>query len=437
MKTKRHIKEFAGRTLLATLLLLMAQGAKALDVTCGHATWYYSVSANNEVFIDKVTPEAGETSVTMPEIIKGYPVKYANNNLFQGKTQLMQITIKPALEGLSNTHAIGQYFFNGCTSLKNVIFRKLPASFNQHAFNGCTAGVTISFGDGSSVTRTDWENIPGVDNGACFSGCPYAWAMTTDGVIFYFHTDKWPTGLGYNDDQTGKGVLTFDGTLTVDGGYPKSGVYSVFEYKSAINTVIIESGVTTIEDNAFYGCSNLTNLWYIGSKAQWDNISFGENWKEDSGLLNSGIHYLAASGSGTSSDPYIITTEDQWNTLCKYYSEGRLAEGLYYQLGEDISVSTMLGTADRPFVGTFDGSGHTLTFTLDTTEPFAALFRYINGATIQNLRTSGTITTSAKFASGLVSYSKGTNTITNCRSDISINSSVSGDGTHGGFVANI
>lgn len=54
-----------------------------------------------------------------------------------------------------------------------------------------------------------------------------------------------------------------------------------------------------------------------------------------------------------------------------------------------------------------------------------------------NLTTGGTISTSAKFAGGMVGATLGVGTvaITNCISGVTINSSVNGDGTHGGFLA--
>jgi hypothetical protein len=52
------------------------------------------------------------------------------------------------------------------------------------------------------------------------------------------------------------------------------------------------------------------------------------------------------------------------------------------------------------------------------------------------LHVAGNITTSAKFAAGIVGLATGVKCIIeNCRSSVAINSSVEGDGTHGGFVA--
>lgn len=96
---------------------------------------------------------------------------------------------------------------------------------------------------------------------------------------------------------------------------------------------------------------------------------------------------------------------------------------------------TTIGIADAPYSGTFDGGGHSITVDINATENCAALFDYVNGAAIQNLTVDGKITTSAKFGSGLIGNSVGATTIDNVKSKVVIESSVNGDGTHGGLVA--
>ena len=142
-------------------------------------------------------------------------------------------------------------------------------------------------------------------------------------------------------------------------------------------------------------------------------------------------------GNGTSSAPYQISSASDWEQLASGVSGGESYSGKYFKLTADLSVSTMVGTDANRFSGIFDGDGHTLTFNYSTSEQYAAPFHYVNGATIKNLAVGGTITTSAKFAAGIIGHAKGTNAITNCRVSATIDSSVNGDGTHGGFVANI
>lgn len=111
------------------------------------------------------------------------------------------------------------------------------------------------------------------------------------------------------------------------------------------------------------------------------------------------------------------------------------------RLMADIDVSSLpslaIGVSGKAYSGTFDGNGYTLTIGLDSTAQYAAPFQYVNGATIKNLIVKGTITTNQKFAASIIGISTGTTKLENCLSYVTINSSVSGDGTHGGLVANV
>ena len=136
----------------------------------------------------------------------------------------------------------------------------------------------------------------------------------------------------------------------------------------------------------------------------------------------------AWSGSGTSGAPYLIASPADWETFAtstNVYSE------TFFKLTADITVTTM---RTKTFSGTFDGGGNTLTFNYTATGDNAAPFAYITGATIKNLRVAGTINTGYKFAAGIVAISNG-GSIENCQSSVTIDSSTSGDGTHGGLVA--
>ena len=135
----------------------------------------------------------------------------------------------------------------------------------------------------------------------------------------------------------------------------------------------------------------------------------------------------ALNGSGSSGDPYLIASPADWETFATSTDE---YSDTFFKLTADITVTTM---RTKTFKGTFDGGGHTLTFNYTATGDNAAPFAYITGATIKNLRVAGTINTGYKFAAGIAAEC-GTTTITNCQSSVTINSSVVGDGTHGGLI---
>lgn len=140
---------------------------------------------------------------------------------------------------------------------------------------------------------------------------------------------------------------------------------------------------------------------------------------------------------------FCLRNRDDWDELCIIVSKGFNTVNVVMMDDIDISGSElMLGEIDMPYCGTFDGKGHTLTVNYNTTEQYSGPFRYVGtGVVIKNLHTAGTIQTSAKFAGGIVARVDGTSistttaTIDRCWSSVEINSTVNGDGTHGGIVA--
>ena len=165
-----------------------------------------------------------------------------------------------------------------------------------------------------------------------------------------------------------------------------------------------------------------------------------------SGSANAVTAGWPTQGKGIEDAPFIVSSTDDWNEFADYVNGGYAFSGNFVKLGDvgdDISVSTMAGTSDaNSFQGTFDGDGQTLTFTKGTSaEPFAedycAPFRHVKNATIKNLHVAGTIYTTQKKAAGIVGESLSALELYNCRSSISIHSSVSGDGTHGGLVSTL
>ena len=93
----------------------------------------------------------------------------------------------------------------------------------------------------------------------------------------------------------------------------------------------------------------------------------------------------------------------------------------------------MIGTDGNRYAGVFDGQTHTITLDAYPTEDACAVFRYVDyKGMVKNLVVDGQITTANKYAAGIAAYNRGT--VISCVSKVTINSSISGDGTHGGIV---
>ena len=139
------------------------------------------------------------------------------------------------------------------------------------------------------------------------------------------------------------------------------------------------------------------------------------------------------------SPTFCLRNLDDWNELCIMVSKGFNTVNAVMLNDIDVSASEfMLGEAEMPYCGVFDGRGHTLTVNYKTEEDDAGPFRYVgSGSVIKNLHTRGTIQTSKKFAGGIAGSLSGIVTFEKCRSSVEVISTVNGDGTHGGLVGHI
>ncbi len=151
----------------------------------------------------------------------------------------------------------------------------------------------------------------------------------------------------------------------------------------------------------------------------------------------------ALSGNGTAESPYLINNMIEWLAFADYISGDNAHYGdKKYKLCADLSgVTTMVGTSANPFKGEFNGDGHTLNLNLSADAQYCAPFRYVDEATIRNVHTTGTVTAGSatennrnKYRAGLIGNAKSGTKIYNCWSSVTINSSLTGDGTHGGFI---
>lgn len=112
---------------------------------------------------------------------------------------------------------------------------------------------------------------------------------------------------------------------------------------------------------------------------------------------------IFASGTGSSQDPFIINTQEQFKAFRNSVNQGTSYEGEIIVLGADIALDepswTPIGTGTRksstvsgtstPFKGVFNGKGHTisgLSITKTQTPNYAiGLFGVLDGAVVENL----------------------------------------------------
>ena len=125
-----------------------------------------------------------------------------------------------------------------------------------------------------------------------------------------------------------------------------------------------------------------------------------------------------------------ISSTADWSLFSKMVAAG--VSPLNAQMTADVDAgSTMVGTSAKPYQGTFDGAGHTLTFNYDgSTSNEIAPFQYINNATINNLTTAGSINAQNIFG-GIVGTAGGASTLNYCSSYMVLTANHNGDSNNG------
>jgi hypothetical protein len=128
---------------------------------------------------------------------------------------------------------------------------------------------------------------------------------------------------------------------------------------------------------------------------------------------------------------YLISSAQDWQDFATGISDGTIATNANARLTADnITVSSMIGTENRKYAGTFEGNNYNIISAINATGRYVAPFSYVNGATIQNLTISGSVN-GGIHCSGLIGCSNGTNTVSN----VTINASITTSDSHcGGFI---
>lgn len=258
-------------------------------------------------------------------------------------------------------------------------------------------------------------------------------------------------------------TATLGGNVTADGGASVTGRSVVYSSTDATPT-IGEDGVTQdTNDSGTSPFSESVNgltantTYYVRAYAtNTTGTSYGDTvslttstlyWKDDAA---SGF----AGGSGTSSDPYLISTAGQLAYFSNQVNAGTNYSGKYFKLTTDFNLSGKLwtpignseGTDEKgwPFHGIFDGDGHVVTSMNATVSAsgsdllLAGLFGFMNyDGIIKNLGVTGTaaadMTGSADYAiaGGLVADNFGA--ITNRYSQVTVSSSTNKTAFAGGL----
>lgn len=198
----------------------------------------YSIKAND--------PDLLPDNVILPSVYDGKPVTKIEDFGFSSCNNIKTITIP------SSITSIGGYAFYYCANLSEVLLTDGLLEIDYNAFFGCAQLASIFIP----------ETVIIIGSGA-FSGCTSLNSIRIPNSI---------TSISTN----------------------------MFSGCTQLTDIEIGSSVTTIENSAFY-YTVLNNVYYRGTREQWDNISIcGDN----DAILNAAIHFK---------EEYVPTPDEYFN----------------------------------------------------------------------------------------------------------------------------
>lgn len=199
--------------------------------------------------------------------------------------------------------------------------------------------------------------------------------------------------------------------------------YDIYRYEGGKYVLIGTTEETTFTDAGLYIDTNYR--YYVKASNQWTEM--------DSNEVETETIILTINGSGSETDPYIISSVDDLISVRDLVNDSTTTKvfgNSCYQLTTDLDLGgiswTSIGTESCPFNGTFNGNYYTMNG-IST-----SLFGYCDNATIENIVAYGNISSAASDVGGIANRI-GNGRIENC----AFYGNVSGSGNVGGIVGNM
>ena len=141
-------------------------------------------------------------------------------------------------------------------------------------------------------------------------------------------------------------------------------------------------------------------------------------------------------------ETWLISSSDDLIEFAQKVNSGEASSNgygdVYARLTADIDLRgretdfPMIGTAELPYKGYFDGQLHSITFNLETASDNSGLFAYLNTGTIHDLCVNGSMTVNHNSCGAIVGNASGFARIQNCTSNVDITINEGRD--IGGFI---
>ena len=311
----------------------------------GNGAFGYCESLTSVTIPDSVTSIGDEafnncTRLTSITVKEGNP-KYSSDEygvLFnKDKTLLIQYPIgnkRTSYTIPDSVTSIGDWAFAQCTGLTSVTIGNSVTSIGEAAFWLCTGLTSVTIGN--SVTSI---------GEAAFWLCTSLTSVTIPNSVTSIGSSAFSMCVSLTS------VTIPDSVTSIGNG--------AFYFCTSLTRVTIPDSVTSIGDNAFISCTSLTDVYYTGSKEDWNKIYIG---LYNGCLTNATIHYNYVL------EPETVNITDERTGIQVS------APGGTFDSDVTLKVEEVLSGSSFDIIGKVNGKSKTKVFTIET---------YVDGQSVQ------------------------------------------------------
>ena len=187
------------------------------------------------------------------------------DNAFGSCTNLTSVEIPDSVT------IIGDCAFYNCSSLASITISDSVTSIGDYAFHGCNSLTSVEIPDSVTIIRFN-----------AFSYCNSLSSITIPNSV------KTIDQAAFSNCSSLTSITILDGVATIG--------WSAFSDCSSLTSITIPDSVTSIGGTAFSGCSALTDVYYGGSRAEWNKIWI-DTYNDQ--LRGANIHYAKTDPTAT------------------------------------------------------------------------------------------------------------------------------------------
>ena len=241
---------------------------------------YYTLSEDSKYYTCsgvRIISQYINPNIEIPAYINGLPVKYIADGVFEKQEELTSIVLPDTIEG------IGSSAFLLCENLTHINIPKSVRTIGSYAFCYCTSWQT---------EEIDLTNVTVVGNNA-FDNCE-----KIESVIL----PKISTIPTYAFADSGLKSVKIPSTVITIGEHAFARCYS-------LEKIWLPSGLKKVSGWAFASCTSLTDVYFGGTEAQWNDLTIG---RDNEPLQNANIFYENTLNFIIDNKAYIGTPNMSW-----------------------------------------------------------------------------------------------------------------------------